>query len=175
MKKCIAPLLLIMALIFCQDLFAQKKKVVTRRTRVSKVVVKQQEPDRVDTVETKIDVVQASFKSMLLGKWNLVSMAKQQKDGPQPLDKGFYIVFKEDETFSGFSGCNTFSGTYNATGASLVMSNMVVTQMACDKTGIEALVLKNLTTKVKAFASINYGGIALKDGTGNTVFECARD
>ncbi len=175
MKKYFAPLLIILALIICQDLFAQKKKVVTRRTRVSKVVVKQEEPDRVDTVETKIDVIQASFKSALLGKWNLIKMAKQQKEGPQPLEKGFYIVFKEDETFSGFSGCNTFSGSYTATGASLILSNMVVTQMACDKTGVEALVLKNLTARVKAFSSINYGGIALKDGTGNTVFECARD
>jgi heat shock protein HslJ len=164
-----------MALTFCQNLFAQNKKVVTRRTRVNRVVVKQPEPEKIDTVETKIDVIQASFKSALLGKWNLVSMAKQQKEGPQPIEKGFYIVFKEDETFSGFSGCNTFSGTYNATGASLLLGNMVVTQMACDKTGIEALILKNLTNKVKAFASINYGGIALKDGTGNTVFECARD
>jgi hypothetical protein len=175
MKKCTAPLLMMIALIFCQDMFAQNKKVVTRRTRVNRVVVKQPEPDKTDTVETKIEVVQGSFKSMLLGKWNLVSMAKQQKEGPQKLEKGFYIVFKEDETFSGFSGCNTFSGTYNATGASLVLSNMVATQMACDKTGMEALVLKNLTNKVRAFASIKDDGIALKDGTGNTVFECVRD
>jgi heat shock protein HslJ len=174
MKKCIAPVLLLVALLLCQELFAQNKRA-TRRTRVNRVVVKQPEPEKIDTVETKIDVVQASFKSVLLGKWNLLSMAKQQKEGPQKLDKGFYIVFKDDETFSGFAGCNTFSGTYNATGASLLLSNMVVTKMACDKTGIEALVLKNLTTKVKAFGSVNYGDIALKDGTGNTVFECRRD
>jgi heat shock protein HslJ len=174
MKKAIAPLLLIMASMYCQDLAAQTKKVTTRRTRVNKVVVKQSEPDKIDTVETKIDVKQASYKSALLGKWNLVSWARQQKGGPQKLDKGFFIVFKEDETYSGFSGCNTFSGTYNATGASLMLVKMAVTQMACDNTGTEALILQHLTNKVKSFATTD-AGIALKDGTGNTVFECTRD
>jgi heat shock protein HslJ len=175
MKKCIAPLLFITALVCGSEMMGQTKKVVTRRTRVNRVVVKQPEPEKTDTVETKIEVTQTSYKTALLGKWNLISMAKQQKEGPQKLDKGFYIVFKEDETFNGFSGCNSFSGTYNATGATLLLNNMVSTQMDCDKTGTEAWVLKNLTGKVKAFATMNNGNIALKDGTGNTVFECAKE
>jgi heat shock protein HslJ len=175
MKRCISPLLFFAALLCCQELCAQKKKTVTRRTRVSRVVVKEPEPEKIDTVETKIEVVQGSFTSMLLGKWNLVSMARQQKEGPQPLEKGLYIEFKEDGSFRGFSGCNSFGGRYNATGATLQLSNIVSTKMACDKLGTEALVLKHLGNTVKSFGSINYGGIALKDGTGNTVFECARD
>jgi putative lipoprotein len=175
MKKCIVTLLVILAASVCQEVFAQNKKVVTRRTRVSKVVVKQPEPEKIDTVETKIEVTQGSYKAMLLGRWNIVSMAKQQKEGPQKIDKGLYIEFKENDTFSGFSGCNQFSGSYTATGATLLMTNIIATQVACDKMGIEGVVLKHLSSTVKAFSSISSNRIALKDGTGNTVFECSRD
>jgi heat shock protein HslJ len=156
------------------ELAAQNKKVVTRRTRVSKVVVKQPEPDKVDTVETVIPVVQPTFNSVLAGKWKLLSIRKQQKDEPTKLPDGLFIQFDYDSSFSGFAGCNRFSGTYHAVGATLLLSKITTTKAACEKMDTETLVLKHLSNTIKSFANINYGSIALKDGTGSVVFECER-
>lgn len=165
---------LLALVVFATDLAAQNKKVVTRRTRVNKVVVKQPEPDKIDTVETVIPVTQPSFNTLLAGKWKILSIRIQQKDEPTPLPSGIFIQFDFDSSFSGFSGCNRFSGIYHAIGATLQLTNIKATEQACDKTPAQSLLLPYLANNVKSFADIRKGVIALKDGTGSVVFECER-
>ncbi len=169
MKKWMLSLLL---LLLFAEINAQTKKTVTRRTRVNKTVIKPTEPDRIDTVEMVIPVQQGSYKEQLVGKWQLLNVRKQQKDAPTPLGRGYFIEFRQDNAFMGFSGCNSFGGKYSATGATLLLREMVSTEMACDATGMEAVVQKQLGS-IKSFA-VTDTGIALKDGTGSTVFECKR-
>ncbi len=174
MKQYRLMMVLLALVVFATEVAAQNKKVVTRRTRVNKVVVKQPEPDKIDTVETVIPVTQPTFNTLLAGKWKIMSIRIQQKDEPTPLPSGIFIQFDFDSSFSGFAGCNRFSGTYHAVGATLLLSNIKATEKACDKTPAESLVLKYLATNVKSFADIRKGVIALKDGTGSVVFECER-
>lgn len=174
MKQYRLMLALLALVVFTTDLAAQNKKTVTRRTRVNKVVVKQPEPDKIDTVETVIPVTQPTFNTLLAGKWKLLSIRIQQKDEPTPLPGSNFIQFDFDSSFSGFVGCNSFSGTYQAVGATLLLSNIKATEKACDRTPAESLVLGHLRNHVKSFADIRKGVIALKDGTGSVVFECER-
>lgn len=174
MKQYRLMMVLLALVVFATEVAAQNKKVVTRRTRVNKVVVKQPEPDKIDTVETVIPVTQPTFNTLLAGKWKILSIRIQQKDEPTPLPGGVFIQFDFDSSFSGFVGCNRFSGTYHAVGATLQLTNIKATEKACDRIPAESLVLQYLASHVKSFADIRKGVIALKDGTGSVVFECER-
>jgi len=178
MKQFRLLLLLLVLAGLAGEAAAQTKKTVTRRTRVNKVVVKQPEPEPADTMDTKmvIAVTQPSFIDLLSGKWQILNVRKQQKDDLTPLSDGIYIEFKTDSTFMGFAGCNRFHGTYNATGATLFLEKIAATKMACDRLDMENLVLRHLGNTVKSFAAPTYSNplLALKDGTGSTVFECKR-
>jgi heat shock protein HslJ len=157
------------------ELVAQNKKVVTRRTRVSKTVVKPPEPEQVDTVVSVMEVKQPGFDPQLKGRWKLLSIRKQQKDNPSPLPEGLYIVFNEDGTVNGHAGCNSFGGSYQATGASLLLQNLAATKMACDRLDVETLVMRHLGQLVKRFATDGADKMTLRDGTGSVVFECERE
>jgi heat shock protein HslJ len=152
---------------------AQNKKTTTRATRVKKTVVKTPEPDRVDTVEMKITINQQSFSESIIGRWNILSVRKQQKDEPTLLPGGLMIEFKADNTFSGFGGCNNFGGKYDATGATLLCSDIVSTKKSCTQEMLEKIVLKQLS-QIKLFGTVNYAHLGLKDGTGVTLIECER-
>jgi heat shock protein HslJ len=41
------------------------------------------------------------------------------------------IMFKDDDSFSGYSGCNGFSGSYYLSGDILKLSNTIATQKGC--------------------------------------------
>jgi heat shock protein HslJ len=56
------------------------------------------------------------------------------KLGPVDRSKaGLTVAFGSDGKMSGFSGCNTFSGTYTTSGSSLKVSKLAATQKACKK------------------------------------------
>jgi heat shock protein HslJ len=70
----------------------------------------------------------ASGSSALAGKtWALQSLS-----GRHPEPKGATAEFTAGGKVSGFAGCNSFSGTYTASGSSISISkNLAMTQMAC--------------------------------------------
>jgi len=57
--------------------------------------------------------------------WSLVEAATFDT---VPITAFFY-----DGTVSGFSGCNTYTGSYQSDGSSLTISGIVTTQLACDE------------------------------------------
>lgn len=169
----INAVLFLLLLTISTEAFAQKKRTTTRNTRVKKTVVATPGPDKVDTVETKITMNQQSFVETVIGRWNVLTVKKQQKDEPLTLPGGVTIEFKRDNTFTGFAGCNNFSGRYDATGASLLLSEIVSTRKSCPQDALENIVLKQLSI-IKTFGTINYAHLGLKDGTGVTIFECEK-
>ncbi len=173
MQKIIIAVLGILLLSTTVAGYAQKKKTVSRVTRVKKTVVTPPEPDRVDTVEMQMTVNQQSFSESFMGRWNILNVKKQQKDEPTLLPGGLTIEFKPDNTFSGFAGCNNFRGRYDATGASLVLSNIVTGKKGCVQDELERIVLRQLAN-IKTFGTVNYAHLGLKDGTGVTIIECEK-
>ncbi|MDR3287513.1 MAG: META domain-containing protein [Prevotellaceae bacterium] len=61
-------------------------------------------------------------------KWLLKTIDGQQIESPP---KPAYITFGDDDTFSGFSGCNGFSGSYYLSGDILKLDNVISTQRGC--------------------------------------------
>jgi heat shock protein HslJ/chitodextrinase len=84
-------------------------------------------------------VVEAPDLSDLEGiNWSLVEAAQLDV---QPITALF-----QGGTVSGFSGCNTYSGSYQSDGAGLTISGITTSQMACDEaaTSRETAYLANL-------------------------------
>jgi putative lipoprotein len=79
------------------------------------------------------------------------------------------LVFAEDGTVSGSTGCNRFSGTYVADGSSLTFSPLAATTMACDEpaSSQELAVLTGL--EATASYTIEGSTLALLDGSGSLV------
>lgn len=66
--------------------------------------------------------------------------------GSEEVQKQIYIKFLADGKVGGFSGCNNFAGSYEATGGKLQLSALAVTKKACiDNQDEETIVLKALT------------------------------
>lgn len=66
------------------------------------------------------------------GVWRLISL-----NGAPVLEGGqLTIEFKKGDQVSGASGCNSFGGGYQLSGASLDFSNLAMTLMACADAGV---------------------------------------
>lgn len=62
-----------------------------------------------------------------LGEWRLTSL-----NGAPPYPAAqIRLVFEDDQTVSGFSGCNSYSGGYTLDGSTLVFEPIASTAMAC--------------------------------------------
>jgi heat shock protein HslJ len=79
------------------------------------------------------------------------------------------IVFLDDGTVSGSTGCNRFSGTYQADGVALTFSPLMTTKMACDDAANaqELAVLAGLAATT-AYA-IDGSTLSLVDAAGSLV------
>ena len=75
----------------------------------------------------------------------------------------------EDGTVTGFSGCNTFHGTYTTDGTSLTFGMLATTMMACEAPAstVESELLHRLE-ETTSF-TIGVSGLELLDASGKTV------
>lgn len=79
------------------------------------------------------------------------------------------LNFRAGGTINGFTGCNTFNGTYRQSGSSLTLELGPMTMKACvgPISVQEAAIMKNFP-KVKSF--VKTGNLTLKDAKGKTLF-----
>lgn len=79
--------------------------------------------------------------------------------------KDVYIQFDaaENQT-SGFASCNTFSGSYTATGSSIKIGPLSSTKMACDDMSTETKFMQSLNKS--ASYKISSGSLSLIDASG---------
>ena len=89
------------------------------------------------------------------GTWNLVSL-----NGSTLLPDTQLTIEFTDEQVSGFSGCNTFGGTYTLRGSDLEFAELVTTLMACADT--EAMTQESAYfAALQAVASIEFNETTL--------------
>lgn len=129
-------------------------------------------PDSVVYYDENISVKQKSFKKTLEGKWEVVSLRRQQK-APLETLLNVFIVFSADSSFSGRAPCNTYGGVYVLKGSGIHFSQIVSTMIACDNLEQEKAFLNLLQYRVSAF-TVNQDTLLLRDGASNIVFECRR-
>jgi heat shock protein HslJ len=68
----------------------------------------------------------------LIGTWNLTAYGSSASPSPALTDSGAQIIFKEDETVVGNSGCNDFGGNYTVQGDQITFSEIVSTLKLCE-------------------------------------------
>jgi|tagenome__1003787_1003787.scaffolds.fasta_scaffold20977907_4 heat shock protein HslJ len=78
-------------------------------------------------------VFDAAPRNPLLGTWNVDSYADGNSAVSAPEDVRLEVVFGL-ASIGGFSGCNSFSGTYGTNGNYVRISRLASTQKACDET-----------------------------------------
>ena len=88
-------------------------------------------------------VFDAAPRNPLLGTWNVDSYADGSSVVAAPKEPALEVVFGL-ASVGGFSGCNTFSGTYGTNGNYVRISRLATTQKACDEeaTAVETAFLK---------------------------------
>lgn len=78
------------------------------------------------------------------GKWMLYEIGGTQYKAPAG-GENVYIVFNTGTSqASGMASCNTFSGSYAATGSNIKMGPMISTKMACDDMSTEMKFMQSL-------------------------------
>ncbi len=84
-------------------------------------------------------VVTTRDTSLTDTRWKLVQINGVQVTSPSEIDKEKFIILNTNgNTVNGFSGCNTFAGTYELKGGDgIKFSQMTSTLMACDDMEME--------------------------------------
>ncbi len=130
--------------------------------------------DSVVFYDADIKARQKNYKKELLGKWNMISMRRQQKAGLEILNN-VSIEFKIDMSFSGKAPCNSISGIYTLKGTSIKFSNIMLnSKMACANPDLEQAFLQLLEGTVSAY-SVSDTKLLLRDGSSNIIFELERE
>lgn len=86
---------------------------------------------RVETADATFTGCGGAPLALLVGlTWNVASL-----DG-QPIPEGVVptLLFDENGTVSGYSGCNRFTGSFHLTGEGLTFGPLAMTRMACPET-----------------------------------------
>jgi len=78
-------------------------------------------------------VFDAATRNPLLGTWDVTSFADGNSVVSPPEDVRLEVVFGL-ASIGGFSGCNSFSGTYGTNGNYVRISRLATTKVACDET-----------------------------------------
>lgn len=80
------------------------------------------------------------------GKWQIENIVACDSIGAQTSETKpesvQYMNFNNDGTFWVATNCNTISGEYTRNGDSILFSNIVITEMACDDMEIEQQLLR---------------------------------
>ena len=126
-----------------------------------------------DTIRIVPKVEAISFQKELAGKWNVLTMRRQQKAELEHLN-GVQLTFSEaSNQFSGKAPCNNINGTIQLNGYSIRFQNIASTKMACEQLEQETAMLGLLESRISAF-TITGNKLLLRDGISNIVFECER-
>jgi len=128
--------------------------------------------DTIIFYDQEIKTRQKSYKKELEGKWNIISMQRQQKAEKEMLGNVF-IEFGTDTSFNANAPCNKIGGIYTLKGTSIKFSNIRATKMACNNLDQENAFLLLLEERVSAY-SVGAHNLLLRDGSSNIVFECTR-
>ena len=73
----------------------------------------------------------------LIGTWTLTSYGPADAPVPAIEDSGAQLIFNEDGTLGGNSGCNGFGGDYTVEGNEITFGEIVSTLMACEDPRME--------------------------------------
>ena len=68
----------------------------------------------------------------LIGTWTLTSYGPADAPVPAVEDSGAQLIFNDDGTLGGNSGCNGFGGDYTVEGDQITFGEIVSTLMACE-------------------------------------------
>lgn len=158
--KIIPAVLVILSLSFCSTHRAQMPSTQRGAKRVI-----------IDTITPRADA--KSFQNELAGKWNIISMRRQQKAELETLNNVSLSFPKSGVQFSGKAPCNNINGTIQLNGYSIRFQNIAATKMACNALEQEAALLNLLETRISAF-TITGNKLYLRDGISNVVFEGER-
>jgi heat shock protein HslJ len=107
----------------------------------------------------------------VVGEWTVVAIG----DEALPADQGLTVVFALDGTVSGSTGCNAFSGTYEAKGAGLTMGPFRITRRGCADEAMrrEAAMMRALGTARRIDPRVE-GRLAIGDGGSGAALLLAR-
>jgi heat shock protein HslJ len=72
-----------------------------------------------------------SQEKSLKGSWTLIAHGPESSPNPAVKDSQATIIFNDDGTLSGNSGCNSFGGEYKVEGGQVTFNRLVSTLMAC--------------------------------------------
>lgn len=128
-----------------------------------------------DTIfyDNRIEVQAASFAKELAGKWNVISMRRQQKAELEPLSDVTLNFDIEKYRVNGKAPCNTINGQFVLKGTGIRFENIASTRMTCDKQEQENYYIKLLQERISAY-TVQGDKLYLRDGISNIVFECNR-
>ncbi len=118
-------------------------------------------------------VFDAAPRNPLLGTWNVDSYADGSSVVAAPKEPALEVVFGL-ASVGGFSGCNTFSGTYGTNGNYVRISRLATTQKACDEeaTAVETAFLKAI--EGTAFLDRRGDAMLLTDRSGSMLVALVR-
>lgn len=75
---------------------------------------------------------QGESSESLIGSWQLSAYGAVGDPLPAVPDSGAQVIFNDDGTVGGNSGCNGFGGNYAVEGDQVTFSEIVSTLMACE-------------------------------------------
>ncbi|HET9085871.1 MAG TPA: META domain-containing protein [Candidatus Limnocylindrales bacterium] len=118
-------------------------------------------------------VFDAAPRNPLLGTWDVTSYADGTSVVSTPEDVRLEVVFGL-ASVGGFSGCNSFSGTYGTNGNYVRISRLATTRVACDESvmAVEAAFLKAL--EGTSFLDRRADQMVLTDRDGSITVSLAR-
>lgn len=116
-------------------------------------------------VSEKKEIPIVEIATFIGTKWILSSLNKRLPTFS--MNEKPYLLFKNDNEFSGNAGCNNFSGTYEKNDSLIIFKNILVTTSACPDLPIESDFLKALS-RTNKYSKGNQE-LELKDPTGNAI------
>jgi heat shock protein HslJ len=107
----------------------------------------------------------------IVGEWTVAAIG----DEAVSADQGLTVAFAVDGTVSGSTGCNAFSGTYEARGAGLTMGPFRITRRSCPDEVMrrEAAMMRVLGTARRIDPRVE-GRLAITDGGSGAALLLAR-
>jgi len=103
---------------------------------------------------------------LMRNRWQLIEI-----NGQPPLtgQQSMTIIFTTSDRLSGFSGCNTYGGSYRLDGATIAISDLITTFIACsDPIGAQEIAFHQALQAATHY-EVNAGVLSLVDDQGAVV------
>ncbi|MEI6948320.1 META domain-containing protein [Paraflavisolibacter sp. H34] len=155
----------ILFLLFACDSYAQLKAGTIR-------VRREVAQDSIIYEEDPVVAKHADYMDSIAGNWEVVTM-KRQTGRETDYMVNASLVLNKDSTFTGNTGCNTFSGKFSLKGSSIRFNQVTATEKACTFQEQESWYLRLLQNTISRFTVTN-DELWLRDGSSNIVFEAKK-